>query len=234
MYISRVVLHTHLQKKELKLENRNIPHGIVESCIPPRVLPYDPEVGRPLFLLKEEEDRPVLYMTTPHKPRFDHLIGQSVESREDITVIPYKHVIHGIREKSVVRLKIKFAFRRNKKGRQVPVKKMQYVYPWIAERASQHGFTFLDEFTTLKLEGREAYQKWFHKVPQVIWGIMFDAPVYIEDAAKFQYMMKHGMGEYKAYGFGMPAVSPVDAATKQQVRITRDEELLEGRSLLAA
>lgn len=224
-YLTRVELNPQRRGARKLIGSAQAMHAAVEAGFPPSSRRSG---DRNLWRLDAQGIEHRLYVLSPSRPDFSHLIEQAgwSTSSEPWLTKPYNPLLERVENGSAWEFRLAANPIHQTLGKDGKSKKFAHVtvsqqLGWLLDKAEKSGFSLLHERTgepAVTVVGREHLKFRRRKEGQEaqvsIRRVTFEGALRVTDAELFRKALVQGVGRAKAYGCGLMTVVPL-AQTRQ-------------------
>ncbi len=211
MYMSRVELDVNNRRKIRDLSHAGAYHSWVESSFPDELA--NGTRSRKLWRLDNIQGRRYLIVVSPDKPDLNALekygvSGSAVTKDYD----PFLDAIHSDRLyqfRAVLNPVHSVCDSDGKRGRVFPEVTAAQQLEYFRKRSATNGFELMPGKYEIKERKYVTLNKAGQK-PLRLCQCAYEGILKVSDEDRFKYVLCHGIGRKKAYGFGLMTVIPID------------------------
>jgi CRISPR system Cascade subunit CasE len=211
-FLSRIKLNGARRGAQKLLSNSQAMHAAVLSSFP------EDDPGRVLWRVDREQHQIWLYVLSPNRPDFTHLVEQAGWPRldQDWATKEYEPLLERLREGQ------SWAFRLTanpvhtphsgaRKGKPLAHVTVDQQRKWLAERSNGLGFEITKNDDVLDVVVHDRFTEHFRRGGSEVTlaKATFDGKLVITDAALLRQALVNGVGRGKAYGCGLLTLAPL-------------------------
>lgn len=223
MFFSRFQINPQRREAKKLLANPRAMHAAVESCFPPPR--QEPGEGRLLWRVDREAHDVRLYVVSPDRPEFRHLVEQAGWEQAPGETTDYGRFLQGLQkgQRFGFRLTanpVKRKFVHGSRGKVLPLVGEQACIEWLDRRAGGWGFALrrqqlpdeivterAPDFPAAHVIGREdrSFRKDAGGPGHVVTQrqVAMTGGLQVTDPGMLRAALVNGMGRGKAYGCGL-------------------------------
>ena len=214
MNISRIAINKRLRKSRQALAFPQMMHAAVLDCFPPKLDDTIGDNDRILWRIDNIGEHVWLYVLSPAKPDFRHIIEQFGwrDSEQSWETKDYDKLLDRLEKGQRWHFRLHANPVKTLEGRIVPHTTAGYQMEWLKERANKNGFSF----GCVEIDGKEyddcdvIYRNIlkFKKTPSdnthvTLYVATFEGTLIVEDVDLLRHALCCGIGRAKAYGCGL-------------------------------
>lgn len=220
-YLTRVNLNPRRRDARKLLESPSAMHAAVEAAFPPSSSQGDRRI---LWRLDLQMPRAALYVVSPRKPDFTHLVEQAgwPSTDEKWLTKDYQPFLDRLEagqlwefrlQANPTHMGISQTGEKKRFGHMTVVQQIS----WLAERADRLGVTFLsdedgDLLTTVVQRDRVRFVRKYKESPVTLTRVTYQGPLRVDDPPALRKALVEGIGRGKAYGNGLMTLIRPDAS----------------------
>ncbi|GAB3618004.1 type I-E CRISPR-associated protein Cas6/Cse3/CasE [Okibacterium endophyticum] len=215
MFITRMAINGARRQAQFLLRSPQAMHAAVLAAFPPDA-PTETSEGRVLWRVDQETERHSiwLYVVSPEKPDFTHLIEQAGwPTRETWETRDYAPFVGRIAadQRWAFRL-LANPIRTGDDGKRYGHVTIAQQTGWLVDRAERHGFIVTssssgEDDVLVTQRDKKTFRRENRQV--TISTARFDGRLQVTDPDQLRHALTHGIGRAKGYGCGLLTLVPV-------------------------
>lgn len=211
MYLSRVKIDVDNRQKTKDLDHLGAYHNWVEESFPDEI--NQGERSRKLWRIDQVDGNIYLLVLSRDKPDLNKMerygVSDTAETKDYNELLNQLRVGDRLRFRVVLNpvTSISQGTMSGKRGRIIPLVTPEQQLEFLKQRASKHGFSFIDDEVMITEKNFEILKR-TEKKPVKICKTAYVGFLTIEDLDLFKKLLVEGIGKKKAYGCGLLTVVP--------------------------